>query len=218
MKNQLFFILFILSSITLQAQVEDIKAYYYKTTKDYINNNLSDNQVTPKKLRFQTDKLIRISVFLDVDKGKRSKDAKNPWAILVDSTTYFHFSYFNSLELGIGGLYVKADMEGKYCAVFADKELLRTMTSDTNHLFGGGVQGFLIGESRKWGKNWENEKGEKIKIFIVDTSNLLEGDNTDWFILTKSNINEILGLDLLNDEIKQLSVEDIKQLIENANS
>lgn len=97
MKNQLFFILFILSSITLQAQVEDIKAYYYKTTKDYINNNLSDNQVTPKKLRFQTDKLIRISVFLDIDKGKRSKDAKNPWAILVDSTTYFHFSYFNFL-------------------------------------------------------------------------------------------------------------------------
>jgi hypothetical protein len=133
---------------------------------------------------------------------------------------FFNFRYARGIQSP--ELYVKPDVIGRFCVIYADKETLRQIHSFSNNYYGGGLTGVLIKESEKWGNNWENENKEKIKIFIVDTENLelnhVRGyKNAAWKILDNMNINEILGLNLSKEQLKVISLDEIKKIIEDKN-
>lgn len=192
---------------------------YFEFTTDFVNNQPANYRVAAK-IGLQDNNLLHIPKLIDPNTGKRDKKAGFPWAITVDSIVYFNFRYckeIQSLEM-----YVKPDITGKYCAIFTNKEMLRTIAANGSY-YGGGLQGVLINESTKWGKNWASDNGEKIKIFIADTGNLElkhKGDykNAAWKILTRKNLNEILGLNLTPEEIDELSIDEIKEIIRGKNS
>ncbi len=214
-------LLFTLATISAKGQNETYKVItYYESTTDYKNNTPSDKKVVPKKITLQTEKLIKIPSLIDPNTGKRSKEAGFPWAIVIDSIEYFNFRY--SKEIQSLELYVKPDITGRFCVLFADKETLRTIAANGS-FYGGGLQGVLMNESTKWGKNWVSDDDEEIKIFIVDIKNLelnhFRGfQNAAWKILSKNNLNEILEQNLTKEEINELSVDDIKIKILNKNN
>jgi hypothetical protein len=219
MKNSLLLLLF-LTSFKCFTQV-DKEISYFESTTNYLENNISQDKVIPKKIQFESDKFLRITKLLDPNTRKRSKEAGYPWAIYTDSTVYFNLRF--SKGILSPELYIKPDVSGRFCVVFANKETLRIIHSYSLNNYGGGLTGVLIKESEKWGKNWLNEKEEKIKIFIVDTRNLelknIRGyKNAAWKILDRKNINEILGLELPEERLKEISLDEIKDLIKEKNN
>lgn len=214
-------LLFALATISAKGQHESHKLIsYYASTSDYANSTSSEKKVIPKNIILQTEKLIRIPMLIDQHTEKRSKEAGFPWAISIDSTVYFNLRY--SIEMQSPEMYIKPDITGRFCVLFADKETLRTIAANGSY-YGGGLQGVLMNESTKWGKNWVSEDGEEIKIFIVDVENLelnhIKGyRNAAWKILSKNNLNEILEQNLTKEEIKELSIDDIKDKIQKINN
>jgi hypothetical protein len=219
MKQILLFLILLTSNYCLAQK--DKQILYFESTSDYLNNKLSVDIVIPNKIQFESDNFLRITKLLDSKTGKKSKQAGFPWAIYTDSTVYFNLRYAKGIQSP--ELYVKPDVVGRFCVIYANKETLRTINSFSNNYYGGGLTGALIKESEKWGKNWVDETGEKIKIFIVDTKKMelkhMRGyQNAAWKILDIKNIHEILELELSNDRLKEISLDEIKYIIEEKNN
>ncbi len=215
MKKSSLILFIALLTISTKAQQEDVlQISFYKSTVDYVNDTPATIKVKPKKITLQEENLLRIPQLLDLSTGKSSKEIGYPWAIVTDSIAYFNFRY--SKDLQSPETYIKPDILGRFCVVFAEKEMLRTIASYGPN-YGGGLQGVLISESTKWG-NWVIENDEKIKIFIVDTKNLELNHNkglqsAKWKILSRNNFNEILEIDLSKEEINELSIDKVKNII-----
>ena len=194
--------------------------HWYETTADYVYNNLSKDYVLPKKIEFESERFLRITKLLDPVTGKKSKKSGYPWAVSYDSIVYFNLRYGTSVQLD--ELYINPDITGRFCVVYADKEILEIIYQFSTQYYGGGLLGVLINDSGKWGRNWKNENDEKIKILIMDTRRLdilnSKGrGNSAWKVLSKDNFNEILELDYDNETLKDLSLEKIKEIIDKKN-
>ncbi|MBP2833205.1 hypothetical protein J8281_13505 [Aquimarina sp. U1-2] len=218
MIKKLFIVYFFLISYSSKAQEGHIDVKYFASTSDYTNKVISDEIVTVR-LRDKSDTFIKVKKLLDKKTGKRSKKAGFPWAIQYDSLTYFNLRYCK--EYLSPETFLKSDLNGKYIAIFLDKSAQKNINNQKNY-YGGGLQGLLISESVKLGESWISESGDTSKILIVNTqkldlNNIRGYKNAQWRLLTKKSINEILGLTLSKEEIKQLTTEKVKTLIINKN-
>jgi hypothetical protein len=210
---------FIILSISGFAQNEK-KFNYFVSTSDYLKGNISEDSVQPKKVVFESEEMLKIPKLIDCKTRKKSVKAGFPWAIYIDSIVYFNFRYGQGILCP--ELYVKPNVVGRYCVVYANKDYAKQIINYSVNYYGGGLTGALIKESEKWGRNWENQE-EKVKIFIVDTKKLelqhMNGyKNAAWKILDKNNINEILGTEFSKQEIDEISLQDIKEIIAKRNN
>lgn len=218
MKKFILTILLVATPIIVQSQIE---LKYIETAMDYTNNIVSEEIVIPNRIKFVSDKFLKIPYLLNFETKKKSKKGRFPWAIRYEENTYFNLRY--SKEFSAFELYGIPDIVGKYCVFFSNKETLRTIHSYRIANSGGGLMGFLIDESRKWGNNWATSEGEKIKILIVKPSNLEfkrkgEYKNANWKVLTRSNFNSIMNTELSEQEIENLTLEEVKDIIVEINN
>lgn len=207
-----FLILLTFSQAIAQADTTDFQ--YYLSTSDFQNRVSGQEKIVPVIKKHEKD-YIKISKLVDEQTGKRNKPANFPWAVKLDTTYYFNLRY--SRDLQNPEVYLKADIIGKFCALIIDQDTSPIISSGGAN-YGGGLTGVLIKESEKWGKNWISEDGKKVKLLITDTSNLelkhgFGHSNSDWKLLFRKNINEILGLSLSEEDIKNLTLKDVKTIV-----
>lgn len=210
--------LLILTLSQAVAQAEKTEFQYFLSTPDYQNMVSGKEKVVPIIKTIEKD-YIRIPKLVD-DTGKRNKPANYPWAVKYDGDFYFNLRY--SSELQNAEVYIKADFKGKFCVFIMDENTSPIISSGGPN-YGGGLTGVLIKESEKWGKNWISKDGQKVKILITNTSNLelkhgFGHLNSDWKLLTRKNINDIFGLSFSEEEIKELTLENVKTLIMEKNN
>ena len=196
------------------AQTDKTEFQYYLSTSDFQNKVSGKEKIVPV-IKKQEKDYIKIPKLVDDQTGKRNKPANFPWAVKLDTTYYFNLRY--SRDLQNLEVYIKADIIGKFCALIIDQNT-SPIISNGGANYGEGLTGVLIKESEKWGKNWISKDGKKVKLLITDTSNLelkhgFGHSNSDWKLLSRKNINEILGLSLSEEDIKSLTFEDVKSIV-----
>lgn len=207
-----FLILLNFSQAIAQANKTDFQ--YYLSTSDFQNMVSGQEEIVPTIKKFEKD-YIKIPKLVDEKTGKRNKPANFPWAVKIDSSYYFNLRY--SRDLQNLEVYIKADIIGEFCALIIDENTSPIISSGGVN-YGGGLTGVLIKESEKWGKNWLSKDGKKVNILITDTHNLelkhgFGHSNSDWKLLSRNNINEILGLSLSEEDIKELTLENVKTIV-----
>ncbi|WP_420581383.1 hypothetical protein [Reichenbachiella sp.] len=191
------------------------------STGDYLSNNISTDTVLSKKVDFESDRLLKIPKLVNSKTGKKSREAGFPWAIVIDSTVYYNLRY--SKELLGPELYAIPDNIGRYCVIYANKELVNQIHNLSMTVYYGGVlPPALLKESEKWGEKWETQE-YKYRIYIVDTKKLelkhLDGHvNAAWKILDKKNINEILETQLSKQEIEEMTFQEVQRIIAEKNN
>jgi len=161
---------------------------------------------------------VKIPKVLNSSTNKKDKLTSTSWAIKYKSEEYINFRYsedYQNLEI-----YVKPDTSyGMYYLVFIDNDTENMIKSGGTN-YGGGLQGYLMKESDRWGKSWKNKKEEKVKILLFDTSiqdqkHIKGHKNSIGKLVTRKNINEVLGAKLTKEKIKYLKFEDVIELIKN---
>ncbi len=199
---------------SLHAQ-ERIKVNLFKSTNDYISKSYSETNVT-LLVREIGKNHIWFKKFIDDETGKKIKNIHTSWAIEYNGDTYFNLGY--SLDLNNWKVFIKLNLEGnRYCMSFIDDNP-PNIIKNSGMNYGGGLQGALMSESSKWGKSWKNNKGERIKILFID---LLEekvlrttrDQKASGNLLTKRDLKTKFGLKKSNAEIKQMSFEEILNII-----
>ena len=207
-----FLIIFTFSQAIAQADKTEFQ--YYLSTSDFKNKVSGKEKIVPVIKKHEKD-YIKIPKLVDEQTGKRNKPANFPWAVKLDTNNYFNLRY--SQDLQNLEVYVKADIVGKFCALIIDQDT-SPIISNGGANYGGGLTGVSIKESEKWSKNWISKEGKKVKLLITDTANLelkhgFGHSNSDWKLLSRKNINEILGLSLSEENIKNLTFEDVKSIV-----
>lgn len=205
--------LFIASACLTHAQKIEKTISYYLTSQDFVNGKTSRDGMVAK-IPLQKGAATLISKISDPAEKKGGRINVMPWSVLMDKDTLFNFRYCPELQ-GFE-VYVKPDIIGEYCVVFADKDLLRTIGSKGPY-YGGGLSGALIAESRKWGRNWTDENGDNIKIFINQTTKTerdgVWGKNAIWKILTRKNANDLLNVNLSDAQLETLTIAELRNMI-----
>ena len=212
MKHYLFLILTLFAVNTFS---QDFLFQLYKTGEDYNNNALS---ITYKAIiNEDSDVHFVIRKFIDAKTGEKIKKGKNAWAIRYNNSNYFNLSYskYDSTQ----GIFVKFNIEGRYCVVVIDKD---SPFINTSYDYGGGLIGFLAGESGKWHKKWLDKEGVKKGIFIIDT--VIENPNfhsSSAKILNAKRLKKLIKKNKLSIDtktLKELSFEEVMEIIKLANS
>ena len=122
------------------------------------------NSVVPK-IKLKGAEFDRIPRMLNLS-NKKDKLASTSWAIYFKDEYWINMRYskdYQNLEV-----YVKPKIIGRYSAIIINSETENVIKNGGTN-YGGGLQGVLLKESDKWGKNWEDKNGNKHKILIFDT-------------------------------------------------
>jgi hypothetical protein len=217
-KTILLTLMTLLFSLPSHAQ-EGKMISYFESTTDFVNKNISTKKAIGS-VKLQTDKLLYIPKLIDPLTGKKDDDAGFPWAISIDSAVLFNFRF--ATEIQCLEMYVKSDIIGEYCAVFVSTEMLKNLNNYGTNYYGSGLQGVLIRDSAKWGKKWTTESEENILLLVADTqkrpfSSRKGNGNAEWKILSRNNLNDILGLALTNEEIENLSLQNVHNILMDLN-
>ncbi|MGE5357133.1 MAG: hypothetical protein ACM3PT_12945 [Deltaproteobacteria bacterium] len=210
---QIIFVLFF--CINGYAQ-DNIKCYI--STGDFIQNKIYDAHLEPK-IKAKNDQFFKISKFINIEDDEKDDLASMSWAILADGELYINLRY--SYDYQNAELYVKPFITGKICTIIIDENTDQKILTGGTH-YGAGLQGVLMKESQKWGKNWIDKLGNKHKLLIFNTTliksnHLNRNVNVIGELLTRKNFNVLLGLNLAEDDIEKLNFDDILNLIRNKN-
>ncbi len=221
MKNLPLIILLLISTISMAQQPKEKFRFFLSTTK-FVQNR-SGSKATFKIKKSGHD-FIKVKKIKHKTSAKKDKAAKAPWAIMIDSVYYFNLRYSYDVELN--DIYIKAKVVNKYAIFIVDKNTSSKIIYDGKYYnHHNGLLG-LINLSltaaddidTKWCSNWTTKADDKVKILITNTSQKdlrMKGHtNSGWYFLSCKNINEILECNLTEEEIKNLTLEDILDLIE----
>lgn len=213
MKHYLFLILTLFAINTF---AQDFLFQLYNTGEDYNNNALS----TTYKAIINEDSDVHfvIKKFIDAKTGEKIKKGKNAWAIRYNNSNYFNLSYskYDSAQ----GIFVKFNLEGRYCVVAIDKN--SPFMSPTEHYGPGVLQLILAEEASKWHKKWLDKEGVKKGIFIIDT--VIENSNfhsSSAKVLNAKRLKKLIKKNKLPIDTKtltELSFEEVMDIIKLANS
>ncbi len=214
MKYTVLIIIAVLQIGVIYSQ-ESIKCFI--STSDFVEKTEYKEFVKPE-IRSEGTEFIRIPNMLN-STGKKDKLASISWAVQYKGNYWINMRYstdYQNLEV-----YVKPKKIGKYSIVIINKESANLIKNGGTN-YGGGLQGVLMKDSDKWGKNWEDKNGNKQKILIFDTSrpnkrHIKGHSNSIGKLLTRKNFNEILRKNFSKDEIKSLKFEHVVNIIENEN-
>lgn len=218
MKRAVILLVFsLICTCALNAQTK-INVNLYETTKDYVEKSYSSTDVTLLAKEVRKD-CILIKKFVDTQTGKKIKTAIYTWAIEYNGEVYFNLK--NSTDLNNWKLFIKFDVEGpNYCMTFIDKHT-SNLIKNSGANYGGGLEGALISESNKWDKNWVNEDGEKVKIFMVNLNKQVYSGNgktsSAGNFLKRKELKSLFKLNKSISEIRKLTFEEVLQIIEKEN-
>lgn len=211
----LCFTLFALSTAFTSLVAQDIQCYL--TAMDYVDDNLYENEVFPK-IDAQGEKFIGIPKMLN-SRNKKDKLATMSWAILHEDNLYLNMRY--SPAYGQAGLYVQADITGRYCVIIMNTETDKTIKNGLGQ-FGYGIQyrtnGLFRNDLSGFGNRWEDENEDVQEFIIFDTEDIKHSRTSDdnfcfGIRLTKLNLNKVLELDLKKKDIRSLKFEEILDII-----
>jgi hypothetical protein len=214
MKRTVLIFIAILQLATSFGQ-DNLKCYI--STQDFANKTEYEKLVIPK-IKLEGDEFVRISKMLNPSK-KKDKLASTSWAIYFKDDYWINLRY--STEYQNPELFVKPKIIGKYTVIIINSETENVIQNGGTN-YGGGLQGVLMKESDKWGKNWEDMNGNIAKILIFDTSvadmrHIRGHRNSIGKLLTRKNINEVLHQELEKEQIKSLKYEQVIELIKQEN-
>ena len=202
------------------AQAQDtIKVNLYKTTDDYITKKFTDTNITLVVKEIGKN-YLNVKKFIDDTTGKTLKNSASTWAITYNGKTYLNLGYTN--DLNNWKLFVCFDIEGNnFCSIFIGDETPNIIKNSGNY-YGGGLTGVLLKESTKWGKNWTNQQGQKLKILFINLNkqNQSFGNRNKGslgYLITRKELKEKLELDKSNDEMENMSFEEAVRSIQEKN-
>lgn len=219
-------ILFISSCGVQRVPVDELNTLepitLYETSEDFLNKKSMDVNLGIL-IKDKSPQHITTEGVFDLTTGEKSKKGISAWAINFNSENYFNLGY--SDDVNHWGSYAKFDIEGKYCAIIIDENSPNILKS-TSNVYGGGLTGALIAESRKWGKNWKDENGVKKKLLFIDNQNVKNkmmnrNQSSHGNYLTKKQFEKIVeetGMNFTEDKIKDIEFEKILKVIKTANN
>ncbi|HMU05062.1 MAG TPA: hypothetical protein PJ990_15620 [Saprospiraceae bacterium] len=205
-------ILFICSCAVLNIPLEErVSVQYYISQADYKNNKLKDNAYTSIKKKGKD--YISIEKIFGSD-DKKIEKAKTAFAIIIDNELYFNMR--NSVEYNNSELYAKFNIIGTISALFINDRTSSTIKNGGTN-YGFGVAGVILSDADKWGKNWKDTKDQKHKIMIFNKDKVIDYKiryiNIKYELLSQKNFNDLLGTQLSESEIDNLTFEDVKEII-----
>jgi len=113
-------------------------------------------------------------------------------------------------------VYAKFNIVGTICALFIDDNTSNTIKQGGVN-YGSGPASVLMSNADKRGKNWKDAKDEKHKILVFNTDNIIDYKiryiNIEYKLLSQKNFNEVLGTQLSDSEIDNLTFEKVKEII-----
>lgn len=211
MKKTILAIYFFLYVIALGMGQDTVKCFI--TTSDFNENKLYEKLLKPH-IKSSGLNYYKISKMTD-ETGDKDKRASWSWAIYYKNEYYINLRFCN--EYLNMELFAKPALIGKYVVIDINEETPQKIKNGGIN-YGGGFQGVLISGSKKWGKSWDDQYGNKHRLIVFDTSNLTikykDGKaNASGILLGPSNINEVLHKLMGSGKIKNMKYEDVMALI-----
>jgi hypothetical protein len=219
MKKILLVIITLLLINISNAQIKESRILLYKTTADFMNDSIWDVDAIAL-IKEQNESYIKIKQIIDPKTRKRLKKGISAWAIKYNGIKYFNLGYSN--DLNNWKTYVKFNIIGKYSAIIIDKNTPNAVKNG-RQIYGGGLTGVLIGESRKWNKNWIDKNGEKEKILFIDTNQIKKKNasrNAECslaYYLTRKKLKEIVKDKFPDINLEKISYEKVIEIIKELN-
>ncbi len=198
------------------AQKKEIPVTLYETGEHMLQKNAMDVQAIAV-VKKQGTKHIFIQKIVDAATGKKIKGV-NPWALEYNGENYFHLAF--SHDLNKPNLYVKLDIEGKYCATFIDDGTADiVLNADTQYEYG--LLGFGVSKAISGNKNWKTRYGYKRKILFMDTTQRRSDGKlvpVQGNYLSRRQVKEMLKEHYPGREDEELDFESVAALIRTINA
>lgn len=231
--NISFFLFFIAFISKAQVSIIDdqlaIPVSFYHSTDDFLNKNDSKNEnlaiLKGKKVNRQSFdsisknlSLLAIKKVVDKKSLKRNEDDERSWALKYQNNYFFNLGY--SKDVNSWGTWVKFDIIGKYCLIIIPEgSSIENLIGNNNG--GLGLQGVLMKESTKWGKNFE-DNGSNTKIIFIDTTNqkgafLSRYKASTGNLLTKNTLKKLAKEHNVQLDVKNITYQEIINFIKKLN-
>lgn len=195
----------------------------YETTEDYINKKPM-NVEAGILIATKSHQHVDLKGIFNINTGQKINKASSAWAIEYKNDIYFNLGYSN--DLNHWETFIKFDIIGKYCISIIDDNSPNILKSTSSSAYGGGLTGVLIAESNKWGKNWKDKDGNKKKILLINTQEILKKSlrrnaSSLGNYMTKKQFEIIIdeAKVLVTDEnVKKIEFEKVLEIIKIANN
>lgn len=214
MKNIIQFALFLVvmfiygcgvKSIPLE---ERVNVQYYASQEDYRNKKLIKMAYT--SIKGKGKDYITIHNVFGLD-DQKIKEANMAFAIIIDDQIYFDMRY--SKELNNPEVFAKFNIVGTISALFIDDNTSDKIKNGGVN-YGGGLVDVLMSDLN----NWKDAKYKEHKILVFNLDKFVD-TNMDgrvfvqYKFLSRGNFNKVLGTQLSDSEIYNLTFEKVKEII-----
>lgn len=185
-----------------------VKIQYYVSQEDYKNKKLSENAYT--SIKDKGDDYITIQNVFGLD-DKKVKEAKTAFAIVIEDQIYFDMRH--SIELNNPEVFAKFNIVGTISALFIDDNTSNKIKNGGVN-YGGGLVDVLMSDLN----NWKDAKYKEHKILVFNLDRFVD-TNMDgrvfvqYKFLSRGNFNKVLGTQLSDSEIYNLTFEKVKEII-----
>jgi hypothetical protein len=183
-----------------KAQITEIPARYYLSTPDYVNGNLSEENVIIE-VKDMGPKYIRFKDILNAETRKKSKPGSAAWAIVYEDQLYVNMTY--AYEIGAPGIFIKPDIIGHYMLIVFDDETFGAFEKERAIYFGAGLTGYAMYKSVIAGGNFVDANGNKRKIIFINRDYHI----ADGYKLTKNSQALLLDRSIMVDLLKKNKVQ-----------
>ena len=204
------------------AQPKELLVHYYFATDDYLQNNLSVDEIL-LEVKSMGEDFILVKGIYDPATRKRPDLGWKVWAIDYEDKAYMHLVY--SYESKVAGLFIQIDLKGRFCLAIMDLEADGGMKTVPGY-YGGGLinaASMAIAESATQGiGKFQNKEGKYKKIFFIDTKDLsfvipYKSKNAPAELLTKSTLKWLVGKENFKGSTADYTVEEIIAIVEDLN-
>ncbi|HLO53667.1 MAG TPA: hypothetical protein VK169_05225 [Saprospiraceae bacterium] len=203
------FIIFIYSCGVKSIPLEErVNVQYYASQEDYKNKKLSEMAYTSIKEKGKDYITIHNVFGLD---DQKIKEANMAFAIIIDDQIYFDMRY--SIELNNPEVFAKFNIVGTISALFIDDNTSDKIKNGGVN-YGGGLVDVLMSDLN----NWKDAKYKEHKILVFNLDKFVD-TNMDgrvfvqYKFLSRGNFNKVLGTQLSDSEIYNLTFEKVKEII-----
>lgn len=187
---------------------ERVNVQYYASQEDYKNKKLSEMAYT--SIKGKGKDYITIHNVFGLD-DQKIKEAKMAFAIIIDDQIYFDMRY--SIELNNPEVFAKFNIVGTISALFIDDNTSDKIKNGGVN-YGGGLVDVLMSDLN----NWKDAKYKEHKILVFNLDKFVD-TNMDgrvfvqYKFLSRGNFNKVLGTQLSDSEIYNLTFEKVKEII-----
>lgn len=216
MKTLCFFV-FLSFSLSALAQKETEVVSVFATTTDFLANTRTEMLMETRDLG---ESYIITKQFLDTQTGKRIKGAGASWAIKRGEDYYFNMVYSDDI---LNGIYVKLNIIGRYCLSILDKKTFNKVKAGSVNPYGVSALGILANSSISWNKALTDSTDSKHYIVFIDTKSIEPRDfprreSSHANLLSRKKVTEIMKNNNIEGAAKDLSLEEVVDLIKSENS